>query len=152
MILTFPIFMAYDAQYNMIKEDIDICQMLSIIKVKDKNGEDFYKGIDTLKEIVYKRAEHSLIDEDALQFAIMKSGGAIRDLFQIIRESAFEAMEVGHLKIELEDVKNSYKQLKSEYERLIRTEEDVIKLKQIYNDPKLLTSDETLMSLLSRGF
>lgn len=151
MILTFPIFMAYDAQYNMIKEDIDICQMLSIIKVKDKNGENFYKGINTLKEIVYKRTEHSLIDEDALQFAIMKSGGAIRDLFQIIRESAFEAMEAGHFKIELEDVKNSYKRLKSEYERLIRTEEDVRKLKQIYNDPKLLTSDETLMSLLLRG-
>ncbi len=76
---------------------------------------------------------------------------SIRDLFQIIRESAFEAMEAGHFKIELEDVKNSYKQLKSEYERLIRTEEDVRKLKQIYNDPKLLTSDETLMSLLLRG-
>lgn len=41
--------------------------------------------------------------------------------------------------------------MKSEYERLIRTENDVDKLKLIYHDPRPLTTDETVMSLLLRG-
>lgn len=60
MVLSFPIYMAYDAQYNMIKEDADMCQMLSIIKVRDRNRNEFSNGIDTLKKIVMKRADIGL--------------------------------------------------------------------------------------------
>lgn len=151
LILTFPIYMAYDAQYNMIKEDVDLCQMLSIIKVTNKDKEIFENGVEKLKEIIIKRSEEELFDEDALDFMIMKSGGAIRDLFQMIRDSAFEALVAEHSKIELSDAHDAYKKLKSEYERLIRNNDDVKKLKEIYYAPRPLTTDETVMSLLLRG-
>lgn len=151
MVLSFPIYMAYDAQYNMIKEDVDMCQMLSIIKVRDKERKEYVNGIDTLKEIVRKRADVSLFAENALHFMILKSGGAIRDLFQMIRDAAFEALVAGHMQISLKDAEIAYKKLKSEYERLIRNEEDVEKLISIYKEPKPLTTDETVMSLLLRG-
>lgn len=86
MVLSFPIYMAYDAQYNMIKEDVDMCQMLSIIKVRDRKRREFSEGIDILFEIVAKRADINLFSEEALHFMILKSGGAIRDLFQMIRD------------------------------------------------------------------
>lgn len=151
MILTFPIFMAYDSQYNMIKEDVDMCQMLSIIKVKDQEKKEFPKGIEKLKEIVYKRADEGLISQDALRLAIMKSGGAIRDLFQMLRDAAYEALMESREVVEVSDVEKSYVKLKSEYERLIRNDDDVDKLKLIYHDPRPLTTDETVMSLLLRG-
>lgn len=151
MILTFPIYMAYDTQYNMIKEDVDMCQMLSIIKVRDRNRREFRQGIDTLKNIVEKRADLNLFGENALDYVIMKSGGAIRDLFQMIRDAAYESLVAEHAQITIEDVTIAYKKLKSEYERLIRNESDVDKLAYIYNDPRPLTTDETVMSLLLRG-
>lgn len=151
MILTFPVYMAYDLHYNTIKEDVDMCQMLSIIKVKDQNKSRFDEGINKLKEIVYKRANECLFSDDALEYMILKSGGAIRDLFQMIRDSAFEALLSDHDKIKLIDAKIAYTKLKSEYERLIRDENDVQKLILIYKDPRPLTTDEIVMSLLLRG-
>lgn len=151
MVLSFPIYMAYDAQYNMIKEDVDMCQMLSIIKVRDRNRSEFSEGINTLVEIVTKRANINLFSEKALHFMILKSGGAIRDLFQMIRDAAFEALVAERTQIGLEDAKTAYKKLKSEYERLIRNEVDVEKLISIYEEPRPLTTDDTVMSLLLRG-
>lgn len=151
MVLSFPIYMAYDAQYNMIKEDVDMCQMLSIIKVRDRKRREFSNGIDTLKEIVRKRADIGLFSEEALHLMILKSGGAIRDLFQMIRDAAFEALVAGRTQISLEDAQTAYKKLKSEYERLIRAEVDVEKLISIYEEPRPLTTDDTVMSLLLRG-
>lgn len=52
MILTFPIFMAYNSQYNMINEDIDLSCMLSLIKVRMPDKSVYEKGIETLTEIV----------------------------------------------------------------------------------------------------
>lgn len=151
MVLSFPIYMAYDAQYSAIKEDVDMLAMLSIIKVRDRKKEEFTDGINTLMEIVKKRAKMKLFSEDALRFMILKSGGAIRDLFQMIRDAAFEALVAEHARILLEDAQKAYKKLKSEYERLIRNEEDVEKLVLIYHDARPLTTDDTVMSLLLRG-
>ena len=151
IIYTFPVYMAYNVKFNQIKESADVCQMLSIIKVRDRDKREYNTGINTLKEIVYRRADEKLIAEDALRYMILKSGGAIRDLFQMIRDAAFEALVMDRDKICMKDAQRAYTILKSEYERLIRREEDVQKLKEIYNDSKLLTTDDTMMSLLSRG-
>ena len=144
MILTFPIFMAYNSQYNMINEDIDKAVMLSMIKVKKADKTDYEQGIATLSKIVEKRAELSLIDDDALRFMIKKSGGAIRD-------ASFESMLIEKDKIEMSEAKSAYYQLKSRNERLIRNDSEVEKLVQVYQDPQLLTTDDTMMELLVKG-
>lgn len=151
MVLSFPIYMAYDANYNMVREDVDMHEMLSVIKVRDRDKNEFPKGIETLKQIMEKRADASLFTEEAVHFLIMKSGGAIRDLFQMIRDAAFETMIAGRDKISLEDAGVAYKKLKSEYERLIRSEDYVDKLISIYEEPRQLTTDETVMELLQSG-
>lgn len=151
MILTFPVFMAYDLDYNAVKEDVDMCQMLSIIKVRDQNKTVFRKGVEKLEEIVYKRAKAELFEEAALNFMIMQSGGAIRDLFQMIRDAAYEALLDEREKILMQDARIAYVKLKSEYERLIREDVDVEKLVSVYEQPKPLMTDEVLMKLLKRG-
>ena len=151
IILTFPIFMAYNLQYNMIKEDIDLSCMLSMIKVKNQNKGENTQGINIIKEIVYKRADKNSFDDNALGFLINKSGGALRDLFQMIRDASFEALLKGHMKITQEDATVAYCKLKSENERLIRSENEIKKLVEIYNNPRLLTTDDTVMELLLKG-
>lgn len=151
MILTFPIFMTYNSQYNMINEDIDLSCMLSLIKVRMPDKSVYEKGIETLTEIVEKRAELLLFDTDALRFMIEKSGGAIRDLFEMIRNASFDALLAGKQKITMKEAKHVYSQLKSRYERLIRDDKEVEKLVQIYGDPQLLTTDDTMMQLLLKG-
>lgn len=151
MILTFPIFMAYNSQYNMINEDIDLSCMLSLIKVKNQNKEDYDIGIDTLKKIVEKRADITLFENDALEFMIKKSGGAIRDLFEMIRNASFEVLLHGGRKITQTEAIRAYTQLKSRNERLIRNDDEVEKLVQVYHDPQLLTTDDIMMTLLLKG-
>lgn len=151
LILTFPIFMAYNSQYNMIKEEIDYFCMLSMLKVRNQDKSCNAQGIDVMKEIVHKRAEAGLFAEDALELLIMKSGGALRDLFQMIRDASFEALMAGRDKIIIQDAEMAYRKLKSEYERQIRTETDVVKLVEIYDNPRLLTTDDTVMELLLKG-
>ncbi len=151
LILTFPIFMAYNSQYNMIKEDIDLFCMLSMVKVKNQDRSPNEKGVETIKEIVFKRADESLFDQKALEFLIAKSGGALRDLFQMIRDASFEALLNEHNKILEKDAQMAYRKLKSEYERLIRNEKDVEKLIEIYNNPRLLITDDIVMELLLKG-
>lgn len=151
IILTFPIFMAYNSQYNMINEDIDKAVILSMIKVKKADKTDYEQGIATLSKIVEKRAELSLIDDDALRFMIKKSGGAIRDLFEMIQDASFESMLIEKDKIEMSEAKSAYYQLKSRNERLIRNDSEVEKLVQVYQDPQLLTTDDTMMELLLKG-
>lgn len=151
MILTFPIFLLYDRQFSLIKDDFDNYQLLSMIKIMGPDKQIYQEGINTIVEIVKKRMELDLIEEDALTFMIEKSGGALRDLFQMIRESAFEALVQRKNRITVEHAQKAYIMLKSEYERAIRTESDLKKIKQIYEDPKPTETDEVLMGLLLRG-
>lgn len=151
MILSFPIFLLYDRQFSLIKDDFDSYQLLSMIKIAGADKKEYRTGIDTIIKIVEKRVDLRLISEEALLFMIRKSGGALRDLFQMIREAAFEALVQGRRTVTEDDARKAYVILKSEYERAIRSETDLQKIKQIYYDPKPSETDEILMRLLLRG-
>ena len=143
--------MAYNAQYSMIKEDVDMFCMLSMIKVTNRDKSSNEQGIDKLLEIIGKRSELSLFENGALMFLINKSGGALRDLFQMIRDASFDSLLNGSEKFTMKSAQNAYNKLKSENERLIRSEKDVEKLIEIYNEPQLLITDDTVMELLLKG-
>lgn len=151
MVLTCPIFLVYDKHYHMVKDDFDYVQLLNMIKVRDSSGNIFEKGIETIEKIIEKRTELSLFEEGTLKFLILKSGGTLRDLFQMIREAAIEAICNERETIYQEDAEIAYRNLKSEYTRLIRTDEDIKALKEIYYDPKPSRTDGIMESLLLRG-
>ena len=135
----------------MIKEDVDMFCMLSMIKVTNRDKSSNEQGIDKLLEIIGRRTELSLFEKDALMFLINKSGGALRDLFQMIRDASFDSLLNGSEMIMMKSAQNAYNKLKSENERLIRSEKDVEKLIEIYNEPQLLITDDTVMELLLKG-
>lgn len=150
-IYTFPIFLFYSTQFNAIKDDFDAYVLLSMIKTKDRNGSRFDKGISVIKEIIGKRANLNLISDEALDFVIMKSGGALRDIFGMLENAVLEAKskDINTQIIEVDHIKSSYKSLKSSYERVL-CKEHLSLLKEIYNDStkKPIENEERLMELL----
>lgn len=153
LIYTFPIFLYYSYYYNEIINDFDSEELLSIIKVNNRDGSDFHDGINMLREIVWKRCEKELIADDALEFLIKKSGGAFRDLFIMISNAAICALtddEVPANCIDINHAKSSYSSFKSRKERAIKKSHIDI-LKEIYNDKSkkpLGDDDNILMELL----
>lgn len=152
MIFSFPIYMAYTAEFGMINDDFDKYVLYSMIKVNNSDRTRNEEGISILKEIVYKRMNPDLVSNSALEYMIMKSGGAIRDLFTMLVDCAILELtkEKGDQPAEItdEDAQIVAKRLKSTYERYITSPEQFDRLVEIYNDPHPENTDEVLSELL----
>lgn len=132
-IYTFPIYLYYSADFRCIQGDFEAPFLLSMIKVKLKNGQDYEKGIKSLENIIYKRAEKQLFERDVVSFVIKKSGGCIRTVFRLLREAALKAEMVymaqeritgneiddSRKRISMSDVAYAYRSYKSDMERVI---------------------------------
>ena len=128
--MTCPIYLVYDSEYHMIKNDFDYHQLLNMIKVRNDDKTDYDEGINTIEEIVSKRADLSLFDENVLRFLIKKSGGVLRYLFHMIRDAVTEAYMRNSSTISQEDAEIAYRNLKSEYVRTIHRQEEIDTLKR----------------------
>ncbi|MBI5407904.1 MAG: ATP-binding protein [Nitrospirae bacterium] len=148
-IYTFPIFLHYSEKFNEIKDAFSHYELLSMIKVNNKDGSENKEGRKIIKEILKMRADIDLFEAEALDFIIEKSGGALRNLFEMIQRAALTIMgRSGADKIDMAAVKNAYTELKSDFERSIarRHQETLVNL---YNNrDKKPLADGNLMELL----
>lgn len=136
IVYSFPIFLHYSPYFTEIENDFDIYVLLAMIKVRQKNGEKYTPGIETIKQIVSERCDLQLFEKDVLDFVIDKSGGVLRDIFEMIEDSALRALSNNEnaTNISMEDVKVSYNKLKSRYIRSIN-QSQIPLLSELYNDP-----------------
>ena len=149
MIFSFPIYMAYTADFGMINDDFDKYVLYSMIKVQNSDKSRNQEGIDILKQIVYKRTKEELIEPEALEYMICKSGGAIRDLFSMLTDAAIlELTKTDSQPITLKDAEIVAKRLQSTYERYIISAEQFKRLIEIYQDPHPENTDDVLSELL----
>ena len=150
-IYTFPIYLYYSQYYNEILSDFDADELLSIIKVKNRDGTDYNVGIDILKQIVWKRCDPKLFTDEALDFLVRKSGGSFRDLFTMISNAALQtAISTDKEIIEIEQARISFNALKSRKERALKNSHIEI-LQDVYNDKTkkpIGDDDGNLMELL----
>lgn len=149
MIFSFPIYIAYTADFGMINDDFDKYVLYSMIKVQNSDRSKNQEGIDILKQIVRKRMNADLANDDALEYMIMKSGGAIRDLFSMLTDAAILKLSKDQPKpITLTEAQIAAKRLKSTYERFIISAEQFERLVEVYKDPQPENTDEILSELL----
>jgi hypothetical protein len=149
IIYTFPIFLHYSSKFEEIKESFNHHELLSMIKVNDKHGTEYTEGINTITDILKKRAKEDLFETGVIKFFIKKSGGNLRNVFQMIRKSSLTSLANGQTKIDINVAKMAFKELKSDFERII-SENHLDVLKKIYNDPqKKPFNDPNLMELLA---
>ena len=88
MVLTIPVELVYHPDFSIIRNVFGEAEVLPMIKVKDKEGNPHQPGIDCLTEILGRRVELSLFENQCYLEAVKYSGGAIRELFSIVQRAA----------------------------------------------------------------
>ncbi|HLC16077.1 MAG TPA: hypothetical protein VJL89_07605 [Thermodesulfovibrionia bacterium] len=116
-IFTFPIALQYHIKYKTIRTNYDEAFVLPMIKVATKQGNEVQEGIQVMKDIVSRRMDISLFeDEEILKDMIKYSGGCLWDLFQIIKDAVSSALDYERDRINRIDFTSAYKILKRDYE------------------------------------
>ncbi|HEY9204521.1 MAG TPA: P-loop NTPase fold protein [Candidatus Methanoperedens sp.] len=146
IIYTFPIALKNSEKFRQIDINFDGVSVHPNIKIMHKDGSPCDEGKEILKEIVGKRASLELFERDALDYIIEMSGGVVRELIRIIRDSSIRAITKGKEKIDKEIAVAVVNDMKNLYRGQI-SEEDYQKLMEIYGS-KELKRDEKLVRLL----
>jgi len=133
IIYTFPIFLHYSGKFDEIETTFDHYELLSMIKVKNKDNSPHPDGISIIRRIVEKRADLALFSEEALNYIIEKSGGSLRHVFEMLQNSVLDirSRDRTATKLDLAGAKNGYKKLRNYFERTI-AEEHLETLKKIH--------------------
>ena len=118
LLVTFPISLSYTPEYKDIQIWFPNPAKLPMIKLRNwQNGAyvpNYTEGMETLKQIVQKRAELSLFAQDALDELITFTGGYLRDLFRCICEAALRARLRKSSRIEISDARKALEVLESD--------------------------------------
>jgi hypothetical protein len=88
MVMTMPVELIFHPDFAIIQNVFGEAEVLPMIKIKDKDGNAYQPGIDCLTKILERRLDLSLFENQCYKEAIKYSGGAIRELFQIIQRAA----------------------------------------------------------------
>jgi hypothetical protein len=118
-----------------------------MIKTHGKDNNDYTEGINKIKEIIYKRADESLFEDEAITLLIKKTGGILRDVFASINSAAFRAYKRDSNMVEQEDIERALIELKSNYRRTIIVDDYEILLR-IYQTKEDIDNTDTMLEYL----
>ena len=154
LIVTFPIALTYTPEYSDIQTWFPNPEKLPMIKLRKwENGgyvSDYREGTKTMTQMVSKRADLNLFEEDVLQRLIKDTGGYIRDLFRCISRAAVRARSRKAETISMDDAEMALHNLESDING--RYSEDMIPImKRIYDGEKYVSSSDGITKLLQVG-
>jgi hypothetical protein len=97
-----------------------------MIKTHTPRGERFEPGWEVLRQIVARRLNvENLVEPDALDMAIEKTGGVLRDLLWVIRQATLVAELGGEERISRRAMRHSLDELKKRYFQSVRGKGEV---------------------------
>jgi len=119
IVYTVPVWMCFSDDFPEIREP-DM-SLLPNVKLYDRDNQDTVDpvGMKTMKEFVSARVDPSLIEGDAAELAIVKSGGVFREAARILQMSIDRALEDHRSVVALADVENALNDLRRDYRRLL---------------------------------
>ena len=135
VIYTFPIGLSYDARYAAM-EGYFISKTLPMIKIETIEGQPFGEGI--IRQIVEKRADLTLFEEEVLEKLIQFTGGSLRDLFHAINSSAKRAERRGSKHMSMEDAERALEELRASLTRRIEKINIYTGNKELIEDKQML--------------
>lgn len=160
-IYTVPIFLMHSTEMSSLSGSVYRNILLPMIKTRTKESYEkpYEEGINKIKELVSRRMDINLFQkEEDLIYLIAKTGGVLRDLFQIIvsaSESAVynERKTIIHedIRYYLDTVKSSYyRALSGSFQRNISPEDIINKLKDLHekNIIKPIVIDQVILEAL----
>ena len=88
VIYTFPIALSYDARFHAL-ESFFQAKTFPMIKVQTLDGERNEAGFEAIRALLRKRCNlDALFEEGVLDLMIEKTGGSLRNLFDVIKDAA----------------------------------------------------------------
>jgi hypothetical protein len=129
IVYTVPISMFFAQEFTAIRENR---YFLPNIKLHFRKERDhlYEKGYELMRAFVFKRMEESLIEPDALKFAIKMGAGVFRETARVIQIAADSAIEKSRESIIKEDVERAEREIRSDFRRILQSE-DYNSLKEI---------------------
>ncbi len=157
-IYTVPIFMLYSKDITLLRRGFDHQEVLPMIKIRDRNKKRLNaKALETIKTLLGKRISEDILQEDAVRFLVEKSGGCLRDIFDMLQNGTLtgllEKKTVFDKKLAAaggKEVKKFYEMALAESrESDIKPEQYFEKLSQVYLSPtKKITADPVSLDLM----
>ncbi len=143
-IYTFPIALLYHIKFKAIENKYENALILPMIKVSEKDGRECLAGISVMENIVMRRMDASLFEDKAILTAMIKtSGGCLWDLFHLVKEASHNALDYKRDRINRDDFKAGYKNLKSGYERTIaENKEKGVSVDEYWDELKRCANDK----------
>jgi len=150
VIYTFPIPLTFNPYYENVRPAFDDDIILPQLPVKSKDGKRLNeRNINFYKGIVEKRMDLDLIEENALEDAIV-STGKTSEFISIMRDATIKAYRNENVRITIEEVGKALEKLRRTYDRTL-TEAHKKRLLEIYDKKEARdddTSDSTTRDLL----
>jgi len=146
IIYTFPMPLRHDNSFQQVRNSFPNVEVLPNIKTQDRNGDPFEPGLQTTEEIVTKRLEGDLIEDEALDELARLSSGIPRQLVILVRQACLEALKKDQAVIDAATVHAAANQQRNEYEVLLdRSQREL--LREV-RERKDINNDEAHRALL----
>ena len=147
VIYTFPIALSYDPKFAAMESYFTV-KTLPMIKIATIENKPFKEGIAVIREIVEKRANLELFEENTLEKMIQYTGGSLRDLFYVINASAKRAERRESKTISMEDMERALEELKTSLTRRIEKKDYEFLLNIYKGNKEMIENKEMLLKML----
>ena len=87
IIYTIPIFTFHSPDAAILRNKFGACLSLPMIKVAESNG-DRAAGFETVRQIIRRRISTEWLTEDAAELLIVKTGGVLQHVFEVLNTAA----------------------------------------------------------------
>ncbi|MFH1859895.1 MAG: hypothetical protein ABH870_02610 [bacterium] len=146
IIYTVPIALHYSVEFRQIAGNFGTTYFFPNIRLHHRDGSEDENGFDTMKKFVTNRMEQCLIEDEALKETIAFSGGIVRELCRIMRNSCIDALSEGKNIITKDIVRASVAEIRNEFGRML-TDQHCQALIEIAKT-KMVGSDKVSVELL----
>ncbi len=150
MIYTIPVPLIYSPSYRTILSYFEAEYALPMIKIKNIDGTACTKGQEYIKKIINKRLDLSLLGPGVLDKLIEKSGGVLRGLVDILKDTALNALSE-NTTITMETLNKSLDKARNTFKHSLsgpRVDEYYNRLEEVCKNKKNPKQDHILMELL----
>lgn len=141
ILYTIPRSLQISEKYPWILRFFDSKFSIPNIFLVDREGNPNSDNKNLMRDVALYRMEESLIDENALEYAVEMSGGVMHDFIRIIRESAAKAQVNNKKRIKKRDVELFVSDIRNDYLRPL-LEEDMQVLTEVKKTHKKFLKKE----------
>lgn len=139
VIYTFPVHLAFNPLFENVRSYFNGYVILFQLPVKDRHGNLIPENLGFYMEVIARRIDLDLLEEDVLEKAI-ESTGKLSEMVEAMREAALKSRRMGRERISMDDLEESLEKLRTTYDMTL-TQAHKIKLIEIHNSKEARDKD-----------